>query len=413
MVTAEYNNFDVDIPESLIASGQHQEQWSLFEPNQGVDSSEIVGRSARVRKIEVRCMGTYLPQTFGYQVEPSGIAQGKAIIRIILYLDKQPGEVPDNDLLSSGRHDILAFRDLDQTGRYQILYDDFMVLKMGKNIFMGSMYDGTPSITGSITGTYNLGGILSEGAIWSKTPEHHILTRGKWQGRTEQDGTGTVGGTWATTGDIDGFLAGEVSMPITLGSVRGNGEAGGALTAPAGVGTWEGVWTTGLTGMSIITQDIVDPFPGPDLDDIAVHGTITGTAVPDAADPVTIGGLNFDNTFVLDDEDPIDSTVAEVQSDLGAILPRINLDAPFGDGLFGDVRLNGVELQIPTKWTGDTQFKNIYVDTDFQWQKDFEQDRITQNDIRLLIITEAPRGWDDMEPVLSFWFNSRIRYSDK
>lgn len=383
--------------------GEHQEFSRIFDPNLGYKTNEVVGQDAQIRKIELRAMFNYRPWSYR-QLTPIYNELQDCYVRLVVYIDKQPDEEVPGELFSEDSYNIIAFKNLEWSQRFQILIDDRVKLCKG-NWFPVSVVEGLEAYSSksSTKAYYNLHGRTDNLEDLSLLPAIRSFPTPRISKGTgdngEIKGEGKVLQSAPTSFAAEGDITGHVEF--TTKEVRGNG----LITAPSGVGTWE----IGVTPLTCYKNPL---FGNDDIHD-GKFETTSGSI--SNLDFETIGQIEKITTVT---DDPAVENWEEKNHDITFVnLPEYDISRAESEtnyGLHGTIE-SKTDTQQYIRWTGSSEVKEYYVDTNFIWTKKRTgipaEDKITRNDIRFAIITAIPREVDINEEVLSIYIATRIRYN--
>lgn len=389
--------------------GEHQLHMRIFDPALGWGANDVTGQDALVRKIEARLMFNYKPWTY-HQTLGMANELMDCYVRVVVYLDKQPNEEVPGDLFSLNSYNILAFKNLEWSQRFEILVDDRVKLCKGQWFPVSSNdTDDSRTISSHSTGAsrYNLFGVTEKledlgtgGKIRNFPTVRYTEGDGddgkiRTQGTVEQEGTAEF--------HIEGNFGGDIDFKM-----KDLGGTGGVVEAPVVLGEGGvGHWGWGVPGTNFVT-----PILG--LDD-TVEGQF-GTSGES-----TLQKLDFN---VAVQTGPIMTTtdIGEEENWADKNFDRTWLNLPEYDfsedppednyGLHGDVQTKGETVQNIC-WSGSSEVREFYMDTNFIWTKErnVDEERVKANDIKMAIITAIPREKNIEAEVLSAYVTTRIRYT--
>ena len=334
--------------------GQHIER--LFSPQQGFGSHEVQGQNAMIKKIEFRAQFIYRPRSpvdLSWDTEQDVPNPIKASVRTLIYVDKQPREDEEEEGILDDEYDypIMAFRNLDNSSRYDLLVDDTIYLKKGRwQPYDARAEERTASFTKTI-GKYNFFGQLpsKSGYIKAEMPPFLVTNnrdkedpsiqttiindKRTVEGTITQD-TGTVMGLRTPSGDPALILGGfDIETPVSVQSHLIDTTTVG-ISVPV-----EGQHTTGFplgnkTNVPASTSTI--RLRNEPNEHLSVHATLVGG----------IEELDFETKTEYPEgfgfQTEPQKIAAEDVIKIGGILPIINIqnEPMVGNGLGGRVNLD-------------------------------------------------------------------------
>jgi len=385
--------------------GESQSFYRIFDPAQGYDPNQVLGRQTEIKKISIRGLFQYKPSLMAGATVPIQSNLTDCYVRYIVFVDKQPVLLPEvdmtNQILQDESYAIMSFKNLDWSNRFDFLVDERFSLSPGTWFPTGVQTGDSRAIVGNIDTNYTLYGKLNNAITMDSKvllddsvdpPVPYSIKGTVIQNEEDEpahfDGFVNMAGT-----EIPYNFKAGLGDPVPIATWRGNGEFAGALEVVA----MEGLWTVGATPGTIGT------VPGSTWFD----GTLEPTGLADI-ELGNITNLKFDTDFKLPE--------VEMQTKVSANLPQWTDSFPPDPntpGLHGNMN-SGVQLNLAGRWTGSSIMKEWYIEPkNLTWQKDWNTGKITANDIKVAIIVDTPDMIGPIPAVFTAYFTSRIRYNDK
>lgn len=407
----ELKDWNVDVATSkpaTIGNEPSMRFYRIFDPKQGTNPNQVIGRECLIESISIRGIFQYRPRNFLPYDNDISENLTDCYVRYIVFLDKQPIPEPEadlaDDILEPNSYPITAFKNLDWSNRFDFLVDETFKLKPGKWFPMDKNIIGDENaVSGTMATDYNFYG---RGTNLMTTLSTILLDDSKnppvpyeIDGTINQVDTGTLTGivnfdpnetTAGVTIPYD-FKAG-LGDPVPIATFRGNGNYEGTLEVVA----MTGLWNMGVTPGTISTVPESTWFDGT----MPVKG-----AAP--LEDGTVSDMNFTTKVKL----PRIRWTNETHFNL----PRWVQPVPPNNqnpGFHGEMNTTA-SFEIAGRWTGSSELKSWWMKPKVVWQKDWFNNKITANDIKVCIIVDTPRAELDLDAnVFTAYLSSRIRYRD-
>lgn len=393
-------------PATTEISGPSIKFYRIFNPTQGTDPNQVIGRDCVIESVSIRGIFQYRPEKFIGAHSPMENNLTDCYVRYIVFVDKQPVLEGDadlaDDLLQPQSYAMTAFKNLDWTNRFDVLVDDTFKMKPGKWFPKNVTNGDSRAVAGSLTTNYTLYGRVNNASNTVSTilnndsvdpPEPFKIT-----GVINQVEEATVEGSINFDPELSGAVKipydfkGGIGEPVPCGHIEISGRAEGEVLVPPIPSVFQ--WQTGLTPGRFNTLAGVSWF----------HGDM----FPEGLAPLDFGSVSNMN-FTTNVELPNIKWNSEMHLDLPKWEEHIPPD-PNTPGLHGEM-LTGVQLNIDGRWTGSSELKSWWIKPKLVWQKDWHTGKITANDLKVCIIVDTPIGIGG-EDVFTAYLSSRIRYRD-